>query len=228
MRNPRFLMILYYQYFQIASVLSGLFFLRWLRIEKMLYFLLLCTVGTVVDISSIVVMHLGYTTNHFVLNYYPLLSIPLVFLAHYSHLNLSPRHRTIYISIAIATTVAGLLNFLFWEGMTRMTVLSQIFYYFFSILLSCMLLFKMAMREDYFIFTDEPVFWTSAGLLIFSLGALVVMGMSQFIRMNDLTLHNKKLYNLIMPILNVILYGSFTYSFFLCRLKKRSYSPSLS
>lgn len=222
------MILYYYQYFQIASVLSGLFFLRWLRLEKMLFFLLLCTVGTVVDISSIVVMHLGYTTNHFVLNYYPLLSIPLVFLAHYRHLNLSQRHRIVYIIIALMATAAGLLNFFFWEGMTGLTIFSQISYYFFSILLSCTLLFKMAMREDYFIFTSEPVFWTCAGLLIFSLGALVVMGMSQFIRMNDLTLHNKKLYNLIMPILNVILYGSFTYAFIQCRLKKRSYSPLLS
>lgn len=220
--------LIYYQYTQIASVLSGLIFLRFLRNEKMVYFLLLCIVGTTIDITSTWVRQLGYASNHFVLNYYPMISIAIVFMAFYQHLNLSKRSRMVYFIVAIVASGAGLLNYLFWEGMLKMNIFSQIFYHFFCILLSCTLLFKMAMREDYFTFTGEPVFWVASGMLIFALGALVVMGMSQFIRINHLTIKNRTLYNIIMPMLNVILYTSFTYAFILCRRKKKSYLPSLS
>lgn len=220
--------ILYYQYFQIASVLSGLLFFRRLRDQHLLYFLLLCTIGTVVDISSSWVKDAGYPSNHFVLNYYPMLSISVVFIAYYRHLQLSTPNGIIYKLVAVVATAAGILNYFFWEGMMKMNNFSHIFYHFFCILLSCLLLFKMAMREDYFTFTSESLFWIAGGMLIFSLGALVVMGMSQFIRINHLTIRNKALYNIIMPMLNVIFYSSFTYAFILCRLKRKSYSPLLS
>ena len=222
------MIIRYYQYFQIASVLSGLIFLRYLRREKMVYFLLLCFVGATVDITSTRIRDIGYYSNHFVLNFYPMLSIAIVFVAYYRHLNLSALSKVFYILTAGLATIAGVMNYLFWEGMVDMNIFSQIFYHFFSILLSCTFLFKMAMREDYFTFTGEPAFWVASGMLIFGLGALVVMGMSQYIRINHLTIRNRTLYNFIMPMLNVILYSSFTYAFILCRLKRKSYSPLLS
>lgn len=220
--------ILYHHYFQIASVLSGLCFFRWVRYQRMQYFLLLCLVGTILDITSYQFVLLGYPSNYFVLNYYPMLSMPIVFMAYYPHLSLSRRNKFIYLLVGITATLAGAMNYLFWEGPTNLNIFSQIFYHFFCILLCCTQLFKMAMRDDYFTFSGEPVFWVSAGILIFALGALVVMGMSQFIRINQLTIHNKTLYRIIMPILNVILYSSFTYAFILCRLKRKSYSPLLS
>lgn len=221
-------MILYYQYFQIASVLSGLLFLGWVRMERLSWFVLLCAAGATIDVTSTWVRNAGYPSNQFVLNYYPMLSIVIVFAGYYTHLGLSKRNKMIYISVAILVATAAILNYLFWEGMIMMDTYSHIFYHFFCILLSCSLLFKMAMREDYFTFTAEPIFWIAGGMLIFSLGALVVIGMSQFIRINHLTIRNKALYNVIMPMLNVIFYGSFIYAFILCRLKKKSYSPLLS
>jgi ABC-type dipeptide/oligopeptide/nickel transport system permease component len=79
--------------------------------------------------------------------------------------------------------------------------------------------------ENYFELSKHPYFWTAAGLLIFSLGTLVVLGMNQFIRINNLTIVNKALYRTIMPVLNVILYSSYSYAFYLCARMKKSYSP---
>lgn len=218
----------YHHYFQLISVVTGLIFIYLVWERKMIFFFLTCLAGTFVDILSGWVISAGYKSNYFIINLYPLLSVPLILIAYYRHLKLSIKNKRLYRMAAILIFSGFILNYLIGEGPIRLNTFTAIFFYFTNILLSCGMLFKLAMREDFFIFTNEPLFWISAGLLIFSLGALVTMGLNQFIRINHITIHNKTLYRVIMPMLNVILYLSFTYAFILCKRKKKSYSPSSS
>lgn len=119
-----------------------------------------------------------------------------------------------------------LYNFLLGEGMYSVDSITVVLQQFILVLLCCLLLFQMAMREEYFQFSKEPMFWISGGLLVFSMGTLVALGMSQFIRMNHITIQNINLYRIIMPVLNVILYSSYIIGFILCKRKKKSYLQS--
>lgn len=221
-------MIYYHQYFEMASVIAGIIFFSSLKKEKMFVFFLLCIISLSVDLISTYLISAGYNSNYFIINLYPLTAAPLIFYGFFTLLNLSSRNAAIYRIVATTACAAFFINYFFGEGINKLNTFSILFFYFFNIFLSSGMLFKMAMREDYFLFVNEPAFWVSAGLLIFSLGALVVMGMNQFIRINQITIRNVTLYRIIMPVLNVILYSSFTYAFVLCGLRKKSYSQSLS
>ena len=164
-------------------------------------------------------------TNYLIYNLYLLISTPVYFYLFYFLINIEDKFRRPYITVATLISFLFLLDFLFLEGPKNFMTISIIFQQFFFILLSCFLLFKMAVSRHYFILHKHPYFWIAAGLLIFSLGTLVVLGMNQFIRVNNITLANKHLYGTIMPVLNVLLYSSYSYAFYLCVQMKKSYSP---
>lgn len=215
--------ILFYQYFQIAAVLSGIVFFNSLIREKMVGFFVLCLIGLISDLFLVWVIENGFKNNYFIINLYSVVTAPVIFYSFYIHLKLSKRSKVLYKICALIISLGFVADYIFGKGTVEISTITILFYFFFNILLCCGLLFKMAMRDEVFSFSNEPIFWISAGLLIFSLGALVVLGMNQYIRINHLTIKNRALYRVIMPILNVILYSSFTYAFILCRLKKKSY-----
>src|SRR5690606_23817511 len=139
--------------------------------------------------------------NYFVINFYFLLTTPLFLYAFYQQLQMTPRQQRSYKSVSLIIMAGFLYNILLGEGFNNLNILTIIMQQFINVLLSCMLLFNMAVRDDYFLLSREPMFWISAGILIFSLGTLVSLGMSQFIRMNQITINNKNLYRITMPVL---------------------------
>lgn len=218
--------LLWYQYFQWIALITAVLFYRHLTHHRMGFFLSLCLVVVLVEWLSHRVIEMGYPNNYFIINLYYVVSTPLYLLIFYRHLNLGPRYRIVF-GIGAAIISLGIMgNYLLGEGIHALNTISIIIQQFINIIFSCALLFQSAIRDEYFKMTGDPLFWVAAGLLIFSLGSLVVMGMNQFIRINHLTISNKNLYRVIMPVLNVILYSAYTFAFILCRQKKKSYSPS--
>lgn len=213
--------LLWYQYFQLAALIAAVLFYRRLTGHRMGFFLPLCLVAVLVEWLSYRVIEMGYPNNYFIINLYFVISTPLYLLIFYRHLNLSSRYRMVFGIGAVIISLGILGNYLFGEGAHALNTISIILQQFINIILSCALLFQRAIREEYFSLTGDPMFWVAAALLVFSLGSLVVMGMNQFIRINHLTIRNKNLYRVIMPVLNVILYSAYTYAFILCRLKKK-------
>lgn len=215
----------YYHYFQYIALFSAFYFYKGLRVYRMKAMIPLLIAVSFIETSSIIIKTIGYTNNHFLYNLFTLISTPLYFYLFYHFLNVQGTIRKIYIYSSVIISIAFLYNFFFFEGTFKFNTLSLIILTFCSTLLSISLLFKLAISENYFELSKHPYFWISAGLLIFSLGTLVVLGMNQFIRINNLTIVNKALYRTIMPVLNVILYSSYSYSFYLCARMKKSYSP---
>lgn len=215
-----------YQYFQFAALAAAIVFYRDIKKEKLLPFFYLCLLAVLVESVSMMVIYLKFANNYFIINIYFLLSTPLFLIGYFKQLRLSAGNQKRYLLIATLIVFLFLINYLVGEGPTSMNTLAIICQQFINILLSCGLLFQLAIREEYISLSKEPMFWISAGLLIFSLGTLVVLGMNQFIRINSITIHNKNLYRVIMPALNVILYSLYTYAFYLCMRKRKSYSPS--
>lgn len=191
-------------------------------------FLWICLIGVCVDtLGKLVIEKNWMTENYFLANLYFVLTTPLFLYVFYQQLHMSEKQQRLYKALSLLIVAGFLYNLLLGEGFNRLNILTIVLQQFINVLLSCMLLFNMAVRDDYFLLSREPMFWISAGILIFSLGTLVSLGMSEFIRMNRITINNKNLYRIIMPVLNIILYSSYIFGFILCTQKKKSYSPSL-
>lgn len=214
----------YFLYFQYLALFSAIFYYKSLKTFKAGAMLPLLILVCVIETASAISKHLGYTSNHYLYNFYILTNIPLYFYLFYNFLNIKPKFRKIYFYTGLSISLLLVFNFFFYEGIFTFNTLSIIFMQFCTILLSVFLLFRLAISEKFFILSKHPYFWIAAGLLIFSLGTLVVLGMSQYIRIHNLTIVNKTLYRTIMPVLNVILYSSYSYAFYLCAQMKKSYS----
>lgn len=216
----------YYHFFQAAAVTSGLLFFRSVKAASLGWFLLLCIAGLVIDVGSIWWFYgLGFPNNYLIINLYSVVALTLLLVGFYKPLVLSPNEAKWYGRITVLLILVMAVDYILTMDSNKNSILGNILFNFFGIILSCLWLFRMAIKDEVFSFFDEPLFWISSGFLIFCLGALVVMGMSQYIRIHQITIQNKPLYRVIMPMLNVILYTSFTYAFLLCRLKRKSYSP---
>jgi magnesium-transporting ATPase (P-type) len=168
---------------------------------------------------------LGYKSNYHTSNLYVFVSSFSYLYIYYKILNLRDEAARAYKITGAVVMLVLLYNYLFFEGPFRLNSIGVVIEQLITIMLSCTLLFRIAISEKYFIVWKEPYFWIAAGLLIFSLGTLVVFGFLQYIRINHLTIKNKSLYAVIMPVLNVILYSAYTYAFYLCKPKKKLYSP---
>ena len=211
----------YYQYFQVIALLSCLIFYKDVRKQGIGAFLPLCILVCAVEIISANVKIWGISqSDHFLKNIYVIGSTPLYFYIFYRVLPLSVKIKKVYIMIASIVIACSIINYLFIQGPTNINILTLIFQQLVTILLSCTLLYFLSVEERYFVLWKEPSFWVAAGLLIFSLGTLVVLGLYQYIRMNQLTIQNRNLYSVLMPFLNIILYSSYTYAFYLCWQKK--------
>jgi len=217
--------LMLYQAFQYVALVAGGFFYVSLKRWKLLPFLFICLLAVIIESASKWVIYKQYSSNYFLINLYFLISTPLFLWGYFMQFRLNPLNQKRYKITAFVICILFLLNYLFLEGPVALDTLSIILQQFINILLTCGLLFQMATIEEQFNLSAEPMFWISAGLLIFSLGTLVVLGMNGFIRLNHITIQNKNLYRVIMPALNIILYTAYTYAFYLCMRKKKSYLP---
>lgn len=217
----------YHIYLQLAVLILGMSFLKGLRKYRMGWLLALIFLDVSTEIVFPILRSMGVISNYWLLNLYVLLSTPLYFLVFFRMIPVPKRFRKLYIGVAFWLQMLLLANYFFFEGISNLNRLSIVFQQLVVILLSSALLFKLATQQKYIVLTQHPAFWVSAGLLLFSLGTLIVMGMSQYILVNHLTIRNETLNRILMPMLLVILYLSYSYAFYLCRPKKKSYSPSL-
>lgn len=218
----------FYQYFQILALASCIIFYKDLRRQNLASFLPLCILVCSVELLGSNAETLGLKSDHFIRNFYIVGSTILYFYIYFRLIPLGKKLRRVFKIISFIIIGLVLANYFFFQGPTHINTLSVIFQQLFTILLSCGLLFSLSMNEKYFILFEETAFWIAAGLFIFSLGTLVIFGLYQYIRINHLTIRNKNLYSFLMPFLNVILYSSYAYAFYLCSKKKKSFSPSLS
>lgn len=73
---------------------------------------------------------------------------------------------------------------------------------------------------------QRPIFWVATGLLFFYLGTVIMHAMIQFLTNSELEKRAIPIFQFIVHSLNVILYGSFSLAFIICRHKTTS-SPQL-
>lgn len=110
-----------------------------------------------------------------------------------------------------------LIDFYFLQGVSMFNTYSLILIMLLNIVFSVLILVNFFLFDERTIdFLKHPYLWINSGILIFSLGTLVVLGLQHYIEANKIVIGNKNAYRQIMPILNVILYSAYSYAFLLC------------
>jgi hypothetical protein len=221
--------IYWFQYFQFFSLLAALVCFNGLRRFSLTVFLPLLVVVCVTELLASNISFLGLTSNYSIYNYYLLVSTPLYLLGFYRMLDLKKNIRLAFLGTSFLCMVFIFFNYFFFEGANKFNSLSLVLIFLLFILFSCLSLSQLAMNDKREVrFFREPYFWISGGLLLFSLGAVVLLGLQGFIAKNSLTINGKNLYRVIMPFLNMVLYCSYSYAFILCRKQEPSLSLSSS
>ena len=111
-----------------------------------------------------------------------------------------------------------LSNFFFLQGPIKFDNFSFVMIEFVKGLLSLMVITKLLREDNYDIsISGNPYFWISGGTLIFSIGSIVLLGPQQFILFYKIQIAGLSIYQIILPLLSVILYPSYCYAFYLCK-----------
>lgn len=213
-----------YQYIQLLSLLVAILCYGGLSKYRITLFVPLLVIVNLVEITGVNFKMLGWVpwlNNHAIYNYNLLLETPVRLFLLGRMLLLKTNERHTFTGIIFLCMLAILLNYLFLQGPVAFNEFSLILIQFLTILLSCFVLLRLALREAVQpALWKDPYFWISAGYLLFSLMTLVLLGLQSYIQANHVTLGGKSLYKAMMPVPNFVLYLTLSYAFILCMIRK--------
>lgn len=137
--------------------------------------------------------------------------------------------RTVFKKIALGfipfLILSDAANLAFIQGTKYFHTYTFLLGSFFIVVFCCFFLYESILPEHINQhLSKQPFFWICIGLLIFYLGSVIINALFEYLRSNDLQQEGKKIYGIINHTLNVLLYSSFSVSFFLCRNNRKTYS----
>jgi hypothetical protein len=215
------------QYFQILSLLLSVIYSRGLSKFKITGFILLLFITCIVEIIGSNMPYFHWKNNYFIYNYYLIIIFPITYYIFYRMLAYAGWIRIIFFSLGSLVLIFFLLNVFFIQGLYDFNTYSLILMEFVTALLSLLVLVKLFKEDDFSIMLYEhPYFWISGATLIFSVSTLVILGLQQYIEVHHLQFAGKNIYRVLIQIVNVVLYVSYSYAFFLCnKLTSKSSRP---
>jgi hypothetical protein len=206
------------EYIELLSLFCALAFYKWLKYFKLRPFVLLLTLISIIEICGANYRWFGITKNYIIYDYYLIITAPVYLWIFLNMLSFKGFLKTIYLVISSLIIIFLVLNFLFLQGQGVYTTYSHIMLEFIKGLLSLMIITKL-FREDNFEIGigNNPYFWICGSTILFAVSSIVLLGLQQFIVANKIEIDGKSIYRIIMPILNVVLYTSYCYAFYLCK-----------
>ncbi|OCX50522.1 hypothetical protein BEL04_22355 [Mucilaginibacter sp. PPCGB 2223] len=205
-------------YFQFLSLLLSIIYYRGLKTFKLLGFIPLLLIVCFTEITAANPSFVGLPNNHGIYNYYLLFSTPVTFYIFLQMLYFKGWVKSLYILTSALLVLFVVINFLVGQGPLRFDTYSLILIEFLTGLLTLLVIAKLFREDDSPIYLNRhPYFWIAASTLIFSIVTLIVLGMQQFIEVKKIRIGNLQIYSVIMPMINVFLYGCYSYAFYLCR-----------
>ncbi len=123
--------------------------------------------------------------------------------------------------------IAFIVNQLFGQGFYEYNRYTYILGSFIMVTFVCFFFYEAILPNTLHTnLLQKPIFWVATGLLFFYLGTVIIHAMIQFLTNGPLKKQAIPIFQSIVHSLNIILYGSFSLAFILCRHKKTS-SPQL-
>ena len=211
----------YYHYFQFLSFVVALICFSNLKRFSLGLLPYLLFVVCITELLAANCEMLGFSSNYKIYSTYFVISTALYFMIFNKIIHWKKRAKHVYHFVAFATVLFSLIDYFYLEAgsFVRYTMTVTLILH---IVLSCILLAEIAMDDNRQIrMITEPYFWFASGLLLFSLGTEVTLGLHPFILKNNLMLFGKSLHRVIVPVLNVVMYSCYTIAILLCKARVR-------
>lgn len=211
-------------YLEIFSFILSLAYYKYIKDYRLQPIVFLLMAVCITELTAGNYFVLGLKNNYIIYNYAELCFTPLTLGLFFQMLQYQGKKKQIFIGASILIMAFIMVNFLFIQGQQLFNTYSLILTKFATVMLALLVISKLFRDDDTAVMLhDNPYFWISGGWLIFGIGAMVVLGLQHFIAANKIQINGKNIYRIIMPVINVFLYGSYCYAFLLCRkLTKRS------
>jgi len=218
--------LIWAQYFQMLSLLLSIIYSKGLSKLKINGFIPLLVIVVVTEFFGSNRSYFGWKNNYFLYDCYLIISFPLTFYIFYKMLLYVGILRIIYFSFGLLILIFFFLNLFYVQGINKFDTYTLILSEFVITLLSLLVLIKLFKEDDFTIMLyNHPYFWISGATLIFSVSTLVILGLQQYIEAEKIQIDGKNIYRILTPIMNVILYVSYSYAFFLCNKLTSKLSP---
>jgi len=206
-----------YQYFQLISLLSAIVYFKGLKQFKLAAFIPLLFFTCTIELLATNFKTLGYKSNYSIYNFYLIAHMPILLHLQLQMLYLNKKERFVFIIIGILAIVFSCVNYMYLQGNGKFNSYSFILFESLTIMVSSLILARYVINDEQTIpLLKSPIFFINAGLLLFGLGCLSVLGLQEYILANKLLINGITIYKLLMPSLNIILYSSYAYAFYLC------------
>jgi|SRR5450432_10559 hypothetical protein len=219
--------IAWFEYFQILSLFTAIYCWKGLRSCSLLAFIPLLIIVNATELIADNYHAFGWTSNYRIYNLYLLISTPFFFYLAGKMLFLTKREAIIYYIVCILSMILVCINFGFIQGNIQFNSYSLGLIEIMIIVFSGLCLVRLTVFDQKELnFMKEPYFWINSLNLLSGLITLVVLGLQSYILINQIEIANKTLYHAILPAVNAIVYGGYSYAFILCRTQRaRSSSP---
>ena len=218
----------YFQYFQLLSLLVAIACYRGLNACNLVLFIPLLLLTNIIELVGNNYRLLGWAHNYGMYNWYIILSTPINLYLYARMLQIRKNEKPVYVIIAVLSMLFIILNYVFLQGRDQFNNISVVLIEILNIVFSCFVLLRLAFRGDVLVsIFREPYFWISAANLLFGLITLVLLGLQQYIRSYHIVIGKDSLYHAILPVVNIILYSCYSLAFILCRMQINRSSSSL-
>ena len=219
--------IAWFEYFQILSLITAIYCWKGLKSCSLLAFIPLLIIVNAAELIAENYRAYGWSSNYRVYNLYLLLSTPFFFYLAGKMLFLTRKEAVIFYIVCVLCMVLVCINFGFIQGPIQFNSYSLGLVDIMIIVFSSLCLVRLTVFDQKELnFMREPYFWINSLNLLSSLITLVVLGLQSYIQINKIEIANKTLYHAILPAVNAIVYGGYSYAFTLCRTQ-RARSSSL-
>jgi len=219
--------IAWFEYFQILSLITAIYCWKGLKSCSLLAFIPLLIIVNAAELIADNYRAYGWSSNYRVYNLYLLLSTPFFFYLAGKMLFLTRKEAAIFYIVCVLCMVLVCINFGFIQGPIQFNSYSLGLVDIMIIVFSSLCLVRLTVFDQKELnFMREPYFWINSLNLLSSLITLVVLGLQSYIQINKIEIANKTLYHAILPAVNAIVYGGYSYAFTLCRTQ-RARSSSL-
>lgn len=202
----------------IALAIALLFYKDLLRNSIFIYFIPFLIVTSIVEISA---LNMDRPVKNVMYNYFLICQFLFYSFVFYKNLNFHKLKKFIVFSFLVFLTffiVTAILEGGLHEYQSYTSILTS----FFIVIFICMFFYETILpKNSYTKLIANPFFWIAVGLLFSKLGSVIIFAMFRFLSSIDLQNKGVVVFQTIIKSLNVVLYGSFSVAFILCRNNKK-------
>ena len=217
--------IYWVEYFQFFSLLLSIVYSRGLKKFNISGIILWLVLACFVDFIGENYLYFHWKNNYLLYNCYLIISYPVTFFIFFKILAYNGWIKLVFLFINFLALAFFLLNLFLIQGIFEFNTNTLILSEFITALLALQVLIKLFKDDDFNILLyNHPYFWLSGGTLIFSVCILVILGLQRYIDAHKIQIDGENIYQILTPIINIILYASYSYAFFLCNKLTRKLS----